>query len=351
MSSQPSTSTAVSAQVQSPEEAAIQLFQIAIGYMPAAALYVATSLNIADHIADGSKSVKELAAQTNTNEQALYRILRTLASVGIFNEVGLHYFANTPMSEHLRSGQGPGRDMIHWMTDDFHFKVWGEMLHSAKTGQPAVEHVYGKPCFDLIPSQPDIAERFNRAMTGFSTGFVPTVCEVYDFSGIGTLVDVAGGRGFVLTSILKRYPQMRGILFEMPYMIEGAKALIADSGVQDRCTISSGDFFSSIVEGGDAYYMQHIIHDWDDEKALTILKNTRKALGSKPNGKVIIVDSVVQPGNGPDFAKFLDLEMMLMPGGKERTEEEFRDLLSAAGFQLNRIMPTKSGKSVIEGIV
>jgi O-methyltransferase domain/Dimerisation domain len=347
MSSTPSLSPAV--QTQSPQEAAQQLFQIASGYMPAAALYVATSLNIADHLAHGPKSVKEIASLTGSNEQALYRILRALASVGIFSEVGLHYFANTPMSEPLRSDSG-NRDLVHWLVDDFHFKVWGDMLHSAKTGQPAVEHVYGKPCFDCIPEHPDIAERFNAAMTSFSAYIVPAVLDVYDFSGINTLVDVAGGRGFVLTSILKKYPEMRGILFEMPYLLESAKQLICDAGCEQRCDLISGDFFQAICEGGDAYYMQHIIHDWDDDKALTILKNTRKALADKPHGRVIIVDAVVQPGNGPDFAKFLDLEMLVLPGGKERTEEEFRNLLSAAGFQLNRVIPTASGKCVIEGI-
>jgi hypothetical protein len=295
--------------------------------------------------------VQQLAQATGANEQALYRVLRALASVGVFKEVGLHYFENTPMSEPLRSVPGSAHDALHWAVDDFHFKVWADIMHSVQTGKSAVEHVYGKPVFEVIGDHPDVAERFNRAMTGFSSRIVPAVIEAYDFSGITTLVDVAGGRGFALTSILKNYPHMRGVLFEMPYLLESAKTLIAESGVQDRCTTAAGDFFQSIVSGGDAYYLQHVIHDWDDEKATKILRNVRDALGSKPHGKVIIVDAVVQPGNDPDFAKLLDLEMLLMPGGRERTGDDFRELLTGAGFRLSRIVPTKSGKSVIEGVL
>lgn len=350
MSSQ-SLPSGASPQAQHELDPALQLFQIASGYMPAACLYVATSLNIADRLANGPVAMKELAATTGANEQALYRILRALASVGIFREVGLRYFENTPSSEPLRSGPGSARDLIHWAVDDFHFKIWGHMLYSARTGKPAVDDVYAKPCFETFTENPEIAERFNAAMTGHSANIVPTVLAAYDFSGITTLVDVAGGRGFALTSILKKYPAMRGVLFEMPDLLESAQALIQQSGVQDRCTTHGGDFFSSIVEGGDAYYMQHVIHDWDDEKALIILENVRKALVANKHGKVIIVDSVVKPGNAPDFAKLLDLEMLLMPGGRERTEEEFGHLLSAAGFMLNRVVPTAGTKSVIEGIV
>jgi hypothetical protein len=351
MSSQASPSLAASDQTPA-QDPALQLFQVATGYMPAACLYVAVSLNIADHLAHGPKSVQELAQITGTHEAALYRVLRALASVGMFSEVGLRYFANTAPTELLRSsGPGSVRDMVAWMSDDFHFRVWGEMMHSAKTGAPAVEKLWGKPCFDVLPDHPEVAERFNRAMTGFSTGFAPAVMEVYDFSAIKTLVDVAGGRGYVLTTILKHHPEMRGVLFEMPYMMDSAHEFVAQSGVKDRCEIIAGDFFSSIIGGGDAYYLQHIIHDWNDEKALIILKNVRHAIGNNANGRVLIVDSVVKPDNAPDFAKFLDLEMLLMPGGRKRTEEEFSDLLKAAGFRLDRVLPTRSGKSVIEGVV
>lgn len=348
MSSQASPSLTSSQAQQDPAQ---QLIQISTGYMLAACLSVAVSLDIADHLEHGPKSVEELAQMTGANEQALYRILRALASVGLFTEVGLHYFENTPATELLRSGPGSLRDMVAFMSDDFHFRVWGEMLHSAKTGAPAFEKIYGRPCFEAIPDMPEVAERFNRAMTGFSAGFAPAVIEAYDFSSIGTLVDVAGGRGFVLTSILKAYPEMRGVLFEMPYMMDSAHEFVAQSGVKSRCQIIAGDFFGSIVGGGDAYYLQHIIHDWNDEKAALILKNIREAIGDNENGRVLIVDSIVQPGNAPDFAKLLDLEMLLMPGGRERTEEEFSGLLTAAGFRLNRVLPTKTGKCVIEGVV
>jgi len=233
-----------------------------------------------------------------------------------------------------------------FITSPTHFRVYSEMLHSVKTGQPAAEKVLGKPVFDYLAENPAFAELFNNAMTGFSANVAPAVLKVYDFAGIETLVDVAGGHGQVLTTILREYPRMHGVLFDLPHVVSGARPIIEAAGVADRCRTESGDFFKA-VPAGDAYIMKHIIHDWDDARATAILKNIRTALG-RPGGRVILIDSVLAPGNEPDLGKLIDLEMMLMPGGKERTADEFRDLFAGAGFELTRIERTESPLSVIE---
>jgi hypothetical protein len=174
------------------------------------------------------------------------------------------------------------------------------------------------------------------------------VLEAYDFTGIGVLVDVAGGHGQVLTSVLKQYPAMGGVLFDLAHVIAGAPPLLESSGVADRVTTESGDFFTAVPAGGDAYIMKHIIHDWDDEQALTILRNIRAQLAGKPQGRVILVESVLPADNSPHFGKLIDLEMMAMPGGRERTEAEFRSLFERAGFSRMRVVPTQAPLWVVE---
>jgi len=333
---------------QQPQPAEL-LLQAACGYMLSACLQVAAQLGIADLLKDGPRPVSELAAITKTKEGILYRSLRAMASAGIFTETAPRTFANTPVSEQLRSDiERSFRNGVLWMTDPFHFQTYAEIMHSVKTGVPAIEKVFGKPAFEAIAAFPDVQERFNNAMTDLSIQAMPPVLEAYDFSGIGTLCDVAGGHGFVLTSILKKYPEMKGILFDLDYVIEGGKKRIAEMGLSDRCTTASGDFFKAVPEA-DAYVMKHIIHDWEDAKAITILKNIHRALDNKRGGKVILIEAVLPPvGDQPHPGKWIDIEMFMMPGGYERTEEEFRRLFTAAGFRLNRVVPTKGMLWVVE---
>jgi hypothetical protein len=224
------------------------------------------------------------------------------------------------------------------------------LMHSVETGQPAAEKVTGMPVFEYLATQPELSKIFNDAMTNLSEMVIRAVLDVYDFAGIGVLVDVAGGHGAVLTQILNAYPRMRGVLFDLEHVVAGAQPRIDAMGLSDRCRTESGDFFTAVPAGGDAYIMKHIIHDWDDERAVRILRNIRTALGGK-RGRVILLDSVLEPGNAPDFGKIIDLEMMVMPGGRERTAEEFRGLFASAGFALTRIVRTESPLSIVEAIV
>ncbi len=333
-----------------PEVAAAQhLMQIGTGYMLSAALYVAAKLDVADQIGDGPpKHVADLAKTAGVTEDGLYRVLRALSMVGIFAETAPRTFALTPAASLLRAHvPGSLRDMALFMPNPLHFQIYPEMLYSVQTGKAAADKVLGMPPFEYLAQHPEESEVFNKAMTSFSAGIVPAVLDAYDFGGIGVLADIAGGHGIVLGSILQRYPQMRGILFDLEHVVAGASALDA-LGVRNRVQTIGGDVFKQVPAGADAYLMKHIIHDWNDERSAVILRNIRTALGDRPGGKVILLEAVIAGGNDPDFAKVLDLEMLLFPGGRERTKEEFSALLANTGFELTRIVPTKSPVSVIE---
>ena len=322
--------------------------QFATGYIASSCVHAIARLKIADELRDGARSVSDLAVKTGTNEDILYRILRALASAGLFAETEPRTFVNTSSSQVLRSDHPSGMlKMILWMCDALHFDVYRDMMPTLLNGKPAIEQVFRKPAFDVIFGNPETAETFNDAMTTLSSMVIPAVLENYDFSGIGTLADIAGGHGFVLTSILSKHRDMRGILFDLDHVLKGAKDRIEKMGLASRVQTVAGDFFQN-VPTADAYVMKHIIHDWDDDRAITILKNC--AVHLKPGGKVILLESVLAPGNEPHLGKWIDIEMFMMPGGKERTEQEFKQLFEKAGLKLNRVVPTKSPLSVVEAV-
>jgi hypothetical protein len=324
------------------------LMQLGTGHFVASALQVVVRLGIPARIADAALTAAELAIATGVQEDSLYRVLRALASVGLFDETSPRRFKLTEAGQALRPDvPGNMHDMALWVTSPFHFRVYAEMMHSVRTGQPAAEKVTGMPVFEYFPRDPELSEIFNNAMTTFSNQVIPAALEAYDFSGIDLLVDVAGGHGAVLTAVLQQYPKMRGVLFDLDHVIAGAGRRIAAAGVSDRLEIEAGNFFTKVTPGADAYIMKHIIHDWDDERALRILENIRTAMGAK-RARVILLESVIPPGNSPDFGKIIDLEMLMMPGGKERTADEFAKLFAEAGFKLTKIVPTGSPLSVIE---
>jgi len=236
---------------------------------------------------------------------------------------------------------------VLWIADPFHFKIHAELPCALKTGNTVCERVTGFPAFDYLAKDKEESEVFNRAMTNLSAALIPAVLDAYDFSYLNgkTLVDVAGGHGYALTAILQKYPQIHGVLFDLEHVVAGAAPGIEDLGLSKRCATASGDFFKA-VPAADAYFMKSILHDWDDERALAILQCCCRS-GSK-NAKVILVETVIAPGNEPHMAKWLDIEMLLLPGGRERTEVEFEELFSKAGFRLTRVLGTKSPVSVIE---
>jgi len=334
----------VASVVQPTPEAVQHVFQLMTGHIVASAVNIAARLGLSDRLAGGPRSADALAQECGVNADALYRVMRALASLGLYDEPAARTFALTPAGAALCDG--PVRWMALWIAGEFNLKVYANAMHSVKTGEPAVASTVGAPVFEYFASQPELSKVFNDAMTGFSAAVVPAVLEAYDFTGIGTLVDVAGGHGGILTAILKKYPAMKGVLFDLEHVIAGARASIEAQGLADRCSTASGDFFKAVPAGGDAYIMKHIIHDWDDEKAATILRNIRDVLPR--GGRVILIESVIPAGNEPGLGKIIDLEMLVMPGGKERTEQEFRDLFARAGFTLTRVVPTGSPLSVVE---
>ena len=314
------------------------------GHIVASAVNIVARLGVSDKLARGPRSAEDLARECEVNADALYRVLRALGSVGLYEEVSPRTFALTPAGAALCDG--PVRWMALWIAGEFNFHVYANAMHSVKTGESAVPATTGHGAFEHFAKNPELSKIFNDAMTGFSQAVIPAVIEAYDFSGINTLVDVAGGHGAVLTAILQKYPSMKGVLFDLDHVIAGAVPKIAAQGLGARVSTTSGDFFKAVPPGGDAYIMKHIIHDWDDEKAATILANIRKVLPK--DGRVILIESVIPTGNEPGLGKIIDLEMLVMPGGRERTEQEFRDLFDRAGFTLTRVVHTKSPLSVVE---
>ena len=328
------------------------LVQLATGFELSACLYVAAKLNIADRLSGGPRPVEALATETETNADGLYRVLRALVSIDVFSEPQPRTIALSPTAELLRRDvAGNIHAMVLWSTNPFLMHVTSDLLHSVQTGTPAIEHLYGKPAFECFASMPEFSYAFNEGMTAISADLAPAVLEAYDFSGVGTLMDVAGGHGYFLCEALKRYPQMKGILLDRPDVVEGAKCVLCDMRVEDRCQPVGGNFFEHIPAGADGYYMQHIIHDWNDEAALKILGNVRQALAGGRQGRLIVVDMVLPEDARPHPAKLLDLLMLMFPGGRERTEQEWRELLSKAGFAITRIVPTKAPDSVIEAAI
>ena len=316
--------------------------------MRSSALFAITSLNVPDFLKTGPQAVSTLAAKTGSNEDALYRILRALSSMGVFYENPARTFALTPISELLCTGQ-PNRDMALWMSDPFHLQVYQEAAHAIRTGETVSEKIFGMPCFEYMTENKEVGNRFNRAMTGFSTMLIGAALDAYDFSWLAgkTLVDIGGGQGKVLTEILKKYPSAHGVLFDLEQVVAGAKPLIESKGLADRCAVAHGDFFTAVPEG-DAYIMKHVIHDWNDHRAGTILRSIHRA--ARPSARVILIEGIIAPGNEPHLGKWSDMEMLLLPGGRERTEDEFGKLFADNGFKMTRLVPTKSPICVIESV-
>lgn len=323
-----------------------QLSNMIVGYWQSQAIYAAAKLGIADLLAPGPQTIDALTAASNASPEPLYRLLRALASIGIFAEGPSKTFSLTPLADPLRADAPGSQKAFCLMNGGQQFTSWSEIVYSIQTGKSAYERVNGRPLFEFLATDAEQAQIFDDAMTGIHGRETNLMVDAYDFSGINILVDVGGGNGSSLIGILQHYPEMRGVLFDLPHVVERARPRIEAAGLADRCDLVGGSFFERAPSGADAYMMRHIIHDWDDQRATAILKTCHAAMSEK--ARLLVVESVIPPGNDPFLGKFLDLVMLVIPGGKERTAEEYRTLLAGAGFDLQRILPSKHEISLVE---
>jgi hypothetical protein len=324
------------------------LFQMTTSYWISQAIYVAAKLGIADSLKDGPQSCAALATLTGADAPSLFRLMRALSSVGIFSQVGKDRFALSRLAQSLQTEvDGSLRAMVITI-GEIHYQACGNLLHSVQTGSPAFNHVFGTSLFDYLQQNADAADAFNQAMTNLSSMLAYAVLMAYDFAGISSIVDIGGGHGKLLGKILQFNPDMRGTVFDMPSTIETANQQPGKNACCGRCSYVTGDFFTSVPEGADAYLLCGVIHDWDDERAITILRNCRAAMAEK--SKLLLVDMVVPDATSPSFSKLLDLNMLVMNGGRERTKAEFCALLDAADYKLTKIVPTMAPQSVMEAV-
>jgi hypothetical protein len=328
----------------SPQQAILQMTR---GFEIAQCIFVAAQLGIADLLKDGPKSCEELVTATETDRDALYRLLRALVSMSILAENSSGSFQLTPLSACLLA-DAPGslRNFI-LVRAEVDYACWGQLLYSVRTGKSAFEHVFGMNRYEYHQHYPATGQLFDRAMADLAFMHHAAILAVYDFASFGTLVDVGGGQGSLITAILRRYPSLKGIVFDQAVTIVQARDVLAKADVLDRCELVAGDFFTAVPAGGDAYVLKQVLHNWDDDHARTILHNCRQAIAE--SGKLLVIERVITP-DASLHSNLVDLRMMVVTdSGRTRTEAEFRKLFAAAGFTLSRIVPTTSGISIIEG--
>jgi hypothetical protein len=312
---------------------------------------VVAELGIADLVADRAMTSEELAEATGTHAPSLFRLLRALASVGVFAEGDGRRFGLTPLAHRLRS-DAPGslRDLAIMQNEDWYWRLYHDLPYSVRTGRPATEHLWGTGLFEYLTEHPEAGARFDAGMASRHAESNAAFIRGYEFSEIETVVDVGGGNGSLLAGLLAAHPTLRGILFDLPAVVTGAARRLGEAGVADRCRVIGGSFFEAVPAGGDAYILSNVLHDWQDDEATTILRNVRAALDGR--GRLLVVnEQIIPPGNDPHPGKLGDI-MMLLIGGRERTEAEWHSLFEASGFILTRVVPLPSltGAGVIEGI-
>ena len=328
--------------------AAFAVIGMALGYVAAQALHVAATLGIADRVAAGPRHIDDLAAATGAHGPSLYRVLRTLCSVGVFAEDAQGRFTQTPRSATLRA-DAPGsiRAAVIWVTAPMHYRSSGDTVQTVMTGRPAFDDVFGRPYFDYLAADPEAGRVWDEGMACFSGMENAPIARAYAFPTGAQIVDVAGGQGGFLAAVLTANPTTRGVLYDLPAVVANPQQIIA-AGVRERCEPVGGDFFEFLPPGGDIYVFKRVLHDWDDHTCIALLGRCRGVMPE--SSRVLIIDAVIPPGNHPHPAKIVDGVMLNILGGRERTEQEFRDLLAAAGFRLTRVIPTHSMLSIVEGV-
>ncbi len=319
------------------------------GFRVSQAIHVAATLGIPDLLKHGPRSSDDLAVATGTHADTLYRLLRALASVGVFREDADRRFALTPLSECLRSDapEPVGPWAVH-IGEPGLWQAWGCLLDSVHTGENAFRRIHGVNTWEYYARNPEAGAIFDRAMTGHSRRQAGAVLKAYDFERFRCVVDVGGGHGLLLSAILAKHPSIRGVLFDQPHVAVGAEQVLREAGVADRCEVVGGDFFETVPSGGDAYVLKFILHDWEDAQATAILRSCRRAIA--PPGTLLVIDSEIAPPNEGATNKFRDLTMLVHPGGRERTREEWVALFATGGFRLVGATQTEAALSVIEGV-
>ena len=320
-----------------------------LNYNTTQMLYVAAKLGIADLLADGPRSADDLAKTVGAHPRCLYRLLRALTHVGVFAEDDAKWFRLTPMAELLRS-DAPGslRPFALSYGEHWWWKPWGRLLESVQTGATAFDAEMGQGLFEYLARHPDAAATFNANMTSMTERDIPELVASYDFAGDGVLVDVGGGHGALVSAILQSGKRRKTVLFDRATVIEGARAQLEAAGVAQRCTFVAGSFFESIPEGGDTYALKDIIHNWDDEHASEILRTCRRAMSA--DARLLLIERMLPPGGEAAIGKIVDVTMMVLTGGMERTEAEYRALLEGCGFNLRQVTFTHSAASVLEAV-
>ena len=326
------------------------MFNIIAGCWVTHLVYVAAKLGLADHLKDGPRTVEELATVAEVQAPSLYRVLRALASLGVFEEIKGKRFKLTPLAATLQKavpGSMHAFALVH--EQKYQQESWGQLLHGLKTGETPFLKAHGVPLFEYLENHPEELKAFGDSMTSVSSTENSAIAAAYKFSGIGTLVDVGGGNGSLLATILHEEPKLKGIHFDQTSVSESAKQdrYLTAKGIGERCTLESGNFFYAVPKGGNAYMAKRVLHDWDDGHCVKILANCRAAMGK--DGKVLVIDSVIPPGNAPDRGKLLDV-LMFNIGGRERTKKEFEKMFREAGLKVTRVITTKSPLSIVEGV-
>jgi hypothetical protein len=327
----------------------VQMVQLLAGFQVSQALYAAAVLGVADHLAAGPAPAEALAEHTGAHPPSLERLLRSLASIGVFTEPGPGVFALTPLGQTLTRGHpGSMRDLaIMWM--ETHYAAFGDLIHTLRTGQPAAEHRYGQPFFTWLSAHPERATRFTAAMANLTNGIKTAAIAALPVTGLRTIVDIGGADGTLLATLLTAHPHLRGVLFDLPHVIADARKTFAERGVDDRAECLGGDFFDAVPPGCDGYLTSMVLHDWPDAQAQQILANIAAAGG--PGARLLLIEFVMPPGDTPHMAKMIDLTMLAMLAGKERTEPQWHDLLTATGFTGIEIRDTGTPLSVIQASV
>ena len=326
------------------------LLRLITGYMVSRAIYVIAKLGIADLLRDGPQGSAVLAQTTGTDARALYRVLRTLASVGVLVEDETARFGLTPIGAGLQTGVPNSLRAYALQTGEETYRVWTEVLYSVHTGKSAFEQVFGMGVYDYRAHHPEAAARFNEAMTDWSRQATPAIVATYDFSTCTRVVDVGGGQGDLLIALLQVYPHLQGVLVELPHVAAAAQPRLEAAGLARRCEVVAGNFFETIPSGGDVYILKNVIDSFEDDRTVQLLQNCHRAMA--PQGKLLVIGQVIRPGNDPAVSKLLDLGLLVGAGGPVRTEAESHRLLASAGFQLTRIIPTQAATedSIIEGV-